>query len=69
VTGTDDFLVASFGRDKLKEASSFTADDPEAGLFVVSQSVHFNRDLVMWNGSWIRAPRTASTAVAPAPGS
>ncbi|GAH23932.1 unnamed protein product, partial [marine sediment metagenome] len=30
------------------------------GLFVVSQSDHFNRDLVMWNGSWIRAPRSAA---------
>ncbi len=56
----DDFVIASYGRAGLLESFSFTAADPEAGLFVVSQSDHFNRDLVMWNGSWIRAPRTAA---------
>jgi len=60
--GGDDFLVTSWGRDKLLEgAFSFAPASPEAGLFVVNQMSHFNRDLVMWNGSWIRAPRTAAT--------
>ena len=58
--GTDDFLVASYGRDKLQEGFSFTAADPGAGLEVVRQSSDFDKDLVMWNGSWIRAPRTAT---------
>ena len=58
----DDFLVASFGRDKIQEAGfTFDTSNPESGLFVVNQMVHFNRDLVQWNGSWIRAPRTAAT--------
>jgi type II secretion system protein G len=57
----DDFVIASYGRAKTLEAFTFDANDPEAGLFVVSQAAHFNRDLVMWNGSWIRAPRTAAT--------
>ncbi|NIO48569.1 MAG: prepilin-type N-terminal cleavage/methylation domain-containing protein [Candidatus Aminicenantes bacterium] len=63
VTGAagDDFLIASYGRGKALEAFSFDPNDPELGLFVVSQADHFNRDLVMWNGSWIRAPRTAAT--------
>jgi len=56
----DDFLVSSYGRAGTLESFTFTATDPEAGMFVVSQSDHFNRDLVMWNGSWIRAPRTAA---------
>ncbi len=56
----DDFLMASFGRAGLAESFSFSATNPEAGMYVVSQSAHFNRDLVMWNGSWIRAPRTAA---------
>lgn len=59
--GTDDFLVASWGRDKALESFSFNASDPESGLFVVSTMADFNKDLVMWNGSWIRAPRTAAT--------
>jgi len=62
ITGAagDDFLIASFGRDHLEEGWAFVDTDPEGGLFVVSQMAHFNRDLVIWNGSWIRAPRTAS---------
>jgi general secretion pathway protein G len=59
--GGDDFLVASYGRDKIVEGFSFVATNPEAGMYVVNQMAHFNRDLVMWNGSWIRAPRTAAT--------
>lgn len=56
----DDFVIASYGRAGLLESFSFSPTDPEAGLFVVSQSSHFNNDLVMWNGSWIRAPRTSA---------
>jgi len=57
----DDFVVSSWGRDKALEGFAFDAANPENGMFVVSQMDHFNRDLVMWNGSWIRAPRTAAT--------
>ena len=63
ITGAagDDFVIASYGRAGEEETSfTFSAADPEAGLYVVSQAAHFNRDLVMWNGSWIRAPRTAA---------
>lgn len=56
----DDFLVSSWGRDKMVEGFSFDDSQPESGLFVVNQMDHFNRDLIMWNGSWIRAPRTAA---------
>ncbi len=59
--GGDDFLVASWGRDKVLEGFAFDPSNPEAGMFVVNQMAHFNRDLVMWNGSWVRAPRTAAT--------
>ncbi len=56
----DDFLMASFGRGGEAEGFSFDEDAPENGMFVVSAAEHFNYDLVMWNGSWIRAPRTAA---------
>ncbi len=59
--GTDDFLVASFARDKQQEGFTFSDTNPEAGLFVISTMADFNRDLVMWDGSWIRCPRTAAT--------
>ena len=58
----DDFIIASYGRaGELETDFSFDINDTEAGMYVVSEATHFNRDLVMWNGSWIRAPRTAST--------
>jgi type II secretion system protein G len=59
--GTDDFLVASFGRDKKQESFSFSNSNPEAGLFIISTMADFDKDLVQWDGSWIRAPRTAAT--------
>ncbi len=60
--GADDFLVASYGRDKTLESFSFASTAPEAGLFVVSAMAHFDYDLVMWNGSWIRARRMGAAA-------
>jgi len=60
--GADDFLVASYGRDKTLESFSFAATAPEAGLFSVSAMSHFDYDLVMWNGAWIRARRMAAAA-------
>lgn len=60
--GTDDFIVASFARDKTQEGFSFDPNNPEAGLFLVDTMSDFNLDLVMWNGSWIRAPRTAAAS-------
>jgi len=68
----DDFLVASYGRDKLEGGGStpwggFSITDPEGGLFVVKAGVDFNYDLVMWNGSWISAPRTSAISTTPTP--
>ncbi len=55
---SDDFLVASYGRDKIEGDFTFLPDSPESGMYVVRQSSDFNNDLVMWNGSWICAPKT-----------
>jgi len=56
----DDFVVASFARNKTIDSFTFSVSAPEANLFVVKSGADFNKDLVMWNGSWIGAPRTAS---------
>jgi len=62
----DDFLVASYGRDKMAGPGfAWVAASPEAGLYVVSTGAHFNNDLIMWNGSWIHAPRSATASAAP----
>jgi len=55
---TDDFIIVSYGKDGEKEIWEFNAASPEAGIFVVKDASDFDKDLVMWNGSWIRAPRT-----------
>ena len=61
--GSDDFLVASYGRDGTAETTfSFDDENPEGGLFVVSDMAHFDYDLVIWNGSWIRGRRTSQAA-------
>jgi general secretion pathway protein G len=63
ITGAaaDDFVVASYGRDKTREAFTFAATAPEAGLFTISEMIHFNYDLVVWNGSWIRGWRMVAS--------
>jgi len=64
ITGAmaDDFLVASLGRGGAPEAFPFDPANPEKGLEVVKTKTDFEKDLVQWNGSWIRGPRSASTA-------
>lgn len=57
--GLDDFLVASYGRDKVETAFTFDPANPDAGLFALKSGEDFKEDLVMWNGSWIHAPRTS----------
>ena len=64
----DDFLIFSFGRDGIKGSwGGFVSTNPEGGLFIVNQMAHFNYDLVMWNGSWIRAPKTAEAPATTTP--
>ncbi len=60
--GADDFLIASYGRGGALESFSFDKTAPEDGLFVVSAMAHFDYDLVMWNGSWIRGRRTSAAS-------
>jgi len=59
--GTDDFAMASYGRDKLvgpKKGTDYTTTNPEANMYTVSKMADFNNDLVCWNGSWVCGPRT-----------
>lgn len=58
--GEDDFLVTSRGRRGLLEGWSFTAGQPDGGLYSVGSMEDFENDLVQWNGSWIRAPKAGA---------
>lgn len=53
----DDFMVVSYGRDGKKEVWKFDNPDPNLCFFDVKNIEDFNKDLVNWNGAWIRAPR------------
>lgn len=57
-SGLNDFMVVSLGRDGTMEDWEFDENDPESGLFILANMDDFNKDIVMWNGSWIRAKRT-----------
>jgi prepilin-type N-terminal cleavage/methylation domain-containing protein len=58
--GTDDFMIASFGRDTIVgPGPDYDPLNPTAGMYVVDSTPDFNEDLYNWSGSWIVAPRTA----------
>jgi prepilin-type N-terminal cleavage/methylation domain-containing protein len=56
-TATDDYLVASFGRDGTKEGWTYSITAPEAGLYMLTTSAAFAYDLINYNGQFIRCPR------------
>ncbi len=56
-SASDDFVAVSYGRDGKKEDWKFDASHPGAGLFVTKSVEDSDKDLVMWNGSWIRGVR------------
>ncbi len=53
----DDFLISSYGKDKTVESWTYNASTPEAGLYQISAIADFNKDIVNWNGSFVRGPR------------
>jgi type II secretion system protein G len=57
--GVDDFLIASYGRDKTKTDFTFNPLTPTTAYFDISGMSSFDNDLVNWNGSWIHAPKSA----------
>ncbi|MFZ2054387.1 MAG: prepilin-type N-terminal cleavage/methylation domain-containing protein [Candidatus Aminicenantales bacterium] len=62
--GADDFLVMSYGRDKLEggpDTGNFDPTNPTTAYFPITGMVSFNNDLVNWSGSWILAPKSAQS--------
>jgi general secretion pathway protein G len=53
-----DFIIISYGRKGLDEHFVFDPDNREAGIFESKTMSDFDKNLVNWNGTWIRAPRT-----------
>ena len=59
-SAADDFVVASEGRGGEPDGFTFDVTTPSASFYVISGMSSFNFDLVCWNGSWVRGPRTAT---------
>jgi type II secretion system protein G len=57
--GSDDFVVASQGRDKILTTITFNPLTPSTAYFDITGMTSFNEDLVIWNGSWIHVPKVA----------
>ncbi len=57
--GSDDFVVASYGRDKVATTIPYDPLQPSTAFFDVTGMSSFNEDLVIWNGSWIHVPKVA----------
>lgn len=51
-----DFIVVSFGKDGKKDSWKYNSKNPGAGILELESLDDFDRDLVMWNGTWIKAP-------------
>jgi hypothetical protein len=52
-----DIIIVSYGRDGKKENWKYDPKQPEAGLYELKSNKDYDKDLVIWNGNWIRAPR------------
>jgi len=57
---SDDFLVASYARGGVVEAWTYNASTPEAGYYSISTTADFDKDLVNFNGQFIRGPRSGT---------
>ena len=53
-----DIIIVSYGRDGKKETWKYNPKKPEAGLYELKSEEDYDKDLVIWNGNWIRAPQT-----------
>ena len=56
-SGPDDFVIISYGRDRQQTPFSFNPLDPLTTYFELTALPSFNQDLIIWNGSWIHAPK------------
>lgn len=52
-----DYMIISFGRDGKKESWKYNNKNPDSGIYELKSDKDYDRDLIMLNGKWIRAPR------------
>ena len=57
----DDFVLASFGRNRTSDPFTYQPTSPDTAYFQITGMASFNQDLVIWNGSWVHAPKAAQS--------
>jgi hypothetical protein len=55
--GKSDFIIVSYGHDGIDEGFFYDPANPKAGWFKVNSMADFKKDLINWNGTWIRRPQ------------
>ena len=65
--GSDDFVIASYGRNGALGDLTYNPTTPEASRYNVSGMADFDNDLVAWSGNWVIAPSTVLVAAATTP--
>jgi len=58
ISGVDDFVVQSYGRNGTEDGPDYDPTNPEAAMYTVTSMADFARDLVQFNGNWVIAPQT-----------
>jgi prepilin-type N-terminal cleavage/methylation domain-containing protein len=53
-----DFISISYGRNGVDEHFTFDPSNREAGLFESNTMADYAKNLINWNGGWIRAPKS-----------
>jgi prepilin-type N-terminal cleavage/methylation domain-containing protein len=57
----DDFVIASWGKDGISENFVYNEEAPALGFYALSSIEDFDKDLILWNGQWIRVPLAAQS--------
>ena len=60
--GTDEYIVASAGRNGTPGDQSYSNENPTASLYEVTKMSDFDKEIVNWNGALVMGPRTAGGA-------
>jgi len=58
MVGKTDFLIISYGRKGVNEQFVFEPNQRESGIFESKTMADYDKNLINWNGTWIRAPKT-----------
>jgi prepilin-type N-terminal cleavage/methylation domain-containing protein len=58
MVSNSDFIIISYGRKGVDEHFTFDPSNREAGLFEPNTMADYDKNLINWNGAWIRAPRS-----------